>query len=249
MDEDDVRRLDVSVHVAEPVQFGKGQTQRQPQPQALRQGERLPRPQGVPQRLWDVVLRPDILAGVQVVPQLHHIIKVLLRLVDAHVEHVHKTFVGTRNGLEPPDAGQLAKIRGVMVEIGPEHDFHRPVYAQRIAGDPDLAITAPPDAADELVVGDDHVSGIAAALAGPGRSRFAVAGGGRIKRRHHAGSGATANRRSGRKSSPTSQAAQDFASRLRQSYAVPQAFFKPYGNPGFAGRNVRVSAGRRPERR
>ena len=50
--------------------------------------------------------------------------------------------MGTRDGFESSDAGELALEGAVVVEAGAVDDFDDAINAEPIASEPDLAVTA-----------------------------------------------------------------------------------------------------------
>src|SRR5213076_866235 len=90
----------------------------------------------------------------RVVRQLHYVIEPSLRVVASDLQQVHKSFVQTGNRFEVLDSGELAFERAIVLEVGSGDDLHRPMAAQRIARQPDFAVAAPADAADQFVIGN-----------------------------------------------------------------------------------------------
>src|SRR5580765_2597857 len=92
------------------------------------------------QRSRDVALRVDLLAGVQIISQFHHIIKAIAAATD--VQDVDLRLVQPRDGFESLDAVELTFERVVVVKIGSVDDFDGAVSAQQASSEPNFAVAA-----------------------------------------------------------------------------------------------------------
>ena len=92
----------------------------------------------------------DLLAGRLVVRQFHHVVKAAV--VAADVENVHLAVVQAGNGFEPPDAFKLALERPAAPEGVPINNFNRAKGARGAARQPNVAVTAVADPAEQLVI-------------------------------------------------------------------------------------------------
>src|SRR6516162_1973534 len=65
---------------------------------------------------------------------------------------------GVRAGdrLEAANAFELTVVRALVIERGTVNDLHRTPSSECVAGQPHFTITAAPDPADQLVVGNDR---------------------------------------------------------------------------------------------
>ena len=84
----------------------------------------------------------------------------------ADLEDVELALVAAGYRLEALHAGELALERAVVVEGAPINDLHRAVNAKGVPGQPDLAVAALADAADERVIGDGNGWNVARAGTG-----------------------------------------------------------------------------------
>ena len=96
----------------------------------------------------------DLGAVVGVIGQLHYVIEAALRVIPADVQHLHQAVAGAGQRLVGLDAAELALERADAVEAAPVNDLHRPQDPHDIARQPDLAVAAPADHAQQLVIGN-----------------------------------------------------------------------------------------------
>ena len=94
----------------------------------------------------------NVLAAAHVVGQFHDVVEAVLGAAD--VEDVELALVAAGNRLEPLDAGELALEGPVVIESAAADDLHRAPSAEDVAGEPDFAVAALADAADERVIGN-----------------------------------------------------------------------------------------------
>src|SRR5262245_49372999 len=87
-----------------------------------------------------------------VVPQLHVIVKVSRSVVPPHVQDVDKTVVIPGNSIELENPLVCTLVWPVELKIPAEDNLYRPVSARDGARQPDLAISAAADDADQLVL-------------------------------------------------------------------------------------------------
>jgi hypothetical protein len=70
------------------------------------------------------------------------------------VEHGHLAGVAPGNRFVALEALELALVGVVGVEAAPVDDLDGAVFAENVPGQPDFAIAAPADTAQQFVVGD-----------------------------------------------------------------------------------------------
>src|SRR5260221_6381395 len=87
-----------------------------------------------------------------VVWQFHDVIKVARLDVASDLQDADLAGMTAGNRLELLDAGQFAFERTIMLEGSSIHDLHGAESARAMSCDPDLAITSPPDAAQQFVI-------------------------------------------------------------------------------------------------
>src|SRR6266542_3828450 len=75
------------------------------------------------------------------------------RTLTSCASSVHLAVVQARVGLELADAFKLAFVRPLVLEAVAIHDLHRAEFAEDIARQPDVAVAAAPDAAEQFVIG------------------------------------------------------------------------------------------------
>ena len=114
------------------------------------------------QRLWSIrrdLSRADgaVQRGVRsgVVRQFHDVKEIPGRVVAPDVQNVHLVFLCARNRFEALNAGELAIERARFLEAGAIDHFHRAIDAGDAPGEPDFAIGATPDRAQQFVVRND----------------------------------------------------------------------------------------------
>jgi hypothetical protein len=66
-----------------------------------------------------------------------------LGVIATHLKQVHESFVSAGDWFELADAGELAFVRLVVVELGPPNVLYGAESAKRITAEPHFAITAP----------------------------------------------------------------------------------------------------------
>src|ERR1043166_9283376 len=99
----------------------------------------------------------------RVVRQLHHVVKVPVCVIAPDVQNVHLTVVAAGNWLEPLDAVELAFVGTIVGKAPPGNNFDRAIRPHNIPRQPNLAIAAAADLADQLMVRDGR-RGFPAAL-------------------------------------------------------------------------------------
>ena len=87
------------------VQFGQGPAQAQSQTQTRLQGQVAVRGKFASQSSRLIIRRIDVLAFVDIVGQLHDVVKITFLLIDAGVKHINKSFMRAGDGFKLPDAG------------------------------------------------------------------------------------------------------------------------------------------------
>jgi SAM-dependent methyltransferase len=135
--------------------FGQGQ----PDPQAFAKGQ--PRIDGRPrlERLRLVSLRIEIAAGdgMQVIRQLHHIVEAIVTTPD--LQHIHLARVGAGDGFKLLDALKFPLERPIRIERLPVHNLHRAKRSENALRQPDFAIAAGADTAQQFVIGNGRRNG------------------------------------------------------------------------------------------
>ena len=96
-----------------------------------------------------------MLAG-EVVGQFHDVIEKPAFIVAAAVVDGDEAGMRTADGAVGLDAVELALVMFVLIEALALDDFERAVFAGKGAGEPNFAVAALADAAQELIIGDIH---------------------------------------------------------------------------------------------
>src|SRR5438105_2383610 len=104
-----------------------------------------------------VIIGIDILTKRLVITQLHDVKQISVRLVQTGMQHINKTIVRSGNRLELANPRQLPFERPLVLEKVLMNYLYCPIASYRAAGQPNFTITAAPDPADELVVGDEDI--------------------------------------------------------------------------------------------
>ena len=128
--------------------------QREPDVDALPRGQPFFFPQLTLQRPRRVIIGIDFLAGVNVIAQLHDVVKQPRQIVAPDVQNIHLRTVRPRHWLKFADAIKLALIRPLAGKTLAPHNLHRPPGPHHILRQPHLPISPPPDDADERMVRD-----------------------------------------------------------------------------------------------
>lgn len=146
-------------------------------PERLRRRQRIAPPEQLLQRQRHVGRRIDLGTAADVVGQFHDVVeRAGAQLAD--VEQRQLPGLAQDGLLEPGDAGQLALERPVIGEAVPPHDLEGAPDTGHRAGQPDFAVTAATNGAEQFEVGDvrrwmGHAAGGSASIAPgcKGRSR------------------------------------------------------------------------------
>src|SRR6266498_4596262 len=117
----------------------------------------------------------------RIVRQFHDVIKVTGLVIAPDLKNVQLAFVRAGNRLELLDAFELAHKRPVLLEAFPIDNLHGPVAAQSRARQPDFAITALANAANQFVIRDVRQS--RSPRSGAAWMRWGNLAGRRVKRR------------------------------------------------------------------
>src|SRR5437660_2989648 len=88
------------------------------------------------------------------VRQFHHVIEAPCVVVLSHVQDGELAGMRPRNGFEALNAFELTLKRTFIVETAAGDHLHRAKFTKDTAREPDLAVAAPADAADDRVIGD-----------------------------------------------------------------------------------------------
>src|SRR5262249_26061415 len=91
-----------------------------------------------------------------VVAELHDVVEIPLIFVDADLEDVDKPLVQARNRLIFSNAGEFSLERALIVKGTAVDDLDGPIYSHLGAAKHDLPVTAPANATQQFVLGDDN---------------------------------------------------------------------------------------------
>ena len=101
-------------------------------------------------------LQSSITPFAPIVRQFHHVIEIADVIVAADLQDIHQTVVGAGERLEPEQALEFAfEMLGVLETLAVD-DLHRAQRADGVARHPDFAVSAVPNQAQQLVIGDLH---------------------------------------------------------------------------------------------
>ena len=106
------------------------------------------------QGLGTVSFRVDDRFCFTVIPQLHDVEKAARRVIKADLENVDEALMGARDGFEFAYARELTFERFLIAERVPVDDFYRAIDAHGVDRQPDFAIAAKPDPANQCVMGN-----------------------------------------------------------------------------------------------
>jgi hypothetical protein len=88
------------------------------------------------------------------VRQFHHVVEASCLIVSPDVQHLHESFVSARNRFVFENAVKFALVRSVLLESRAINDFDRAQRAQRIARQPNFAISTGANAVQKIVIGN-----------------------------------------------------------------------------------------------
>jgi hypothetical protein len=77
-----------------------------------------------------------------------------LRIIAAHVQHMHQTICAARDRFVALDARKLPFIRPVAIKLPSLDHLHRAQRAHDITGQPDLTVPSTPNGPEQRVVMD-----------------------------------------------------------------------------------------------
>lgn len=138
-----------------PVQEAQCRRDGRAQPDAFADGQTLAPPAIVGKSPRHVLFRNDDLAGVDVIAEFHHVIKIAGGIVASHLENIHQAIVQPRDRFKFEHAIELTLKSTALFECARMHSLDRAVRPQNIPGQPHLATAATPDDPEEFVVGHD----------------------------------------------------------------------------------------------
>ena len=88
------------------------------------------------------------------VRQFHHVVEVTVPIVAPDLEDIDHAFVRARDRLELLDAGILSFVGALVLETVAIDDFDGAIRANHVARQPDLAIAAEANQAQQFVIGN-----------------------------------------------------------------------------------------------
>jgi len=154
VDEDDVGRLDVAVGESVFVEVDEGVGEGDAVVDAFLDGETAVGGAVGAHGAGLVLSGVDAAPAVAVVAEFHDVVVEAFVVVSADVEDVDEALVVAGDGFEFADAVEFAFEGTVEFEVFAADDFDGAEGSGDAFGEPDLAIAAPADAAQDLVVGD-----------------------------------------------------------------------------------------------
>jgi hypothetical protein len=101
-----------------------------------------------------IIFGIDVLAGVAVIGAGHDVVENAGGFIVADLQNIYDALVLARNGLKTADAFELAFVGAGIVEAVTEDELHGAQFAERSFCQPNIAVAAAVDAAQQCVLGD-----------------------------------------------------------------------------------------------
>ena len=106
-----------------------------------------------------------------IIGQFHDVVEIAALFVAAHVQNVNLAFMGAGDWLELLNAFELPLERTGVIKGRSINDFDRPISAHDVPREPNLAVTAAPNATEQFVIGNGGQSDANAEVARSRRGR------------------------------------------------------------------------------
>jgi hypothetical protein len=134
------------------MQVVEGGGQRRGHFETLRHRQPTASPQLGAQRPRMVMLRIDVLAGFDVVGQLHDVVRTAAIFGTPNMQDIHHGVVLAEDRFKRAHAVELTFIRRFVFGFAAVDNLHRAVSAGRRSRQPDLAVTPTADATEKFVI-------------------------------------------------------------------------------------------------